>query len=259
MFATQRLQTAEPAHHDVAGLATCEFVQMNAPRRVLPLLVASLMLCGMPATAEEPKRAAQPHQVATAEVLARLEDGNRRYMAGKLMHPRQDARRRAELATEQHPFAIVLGCSDSRTSPEVLFDQGLGDLFVVRVAGNVLNDQILGSIEYAVEHLGTQVVVVLGHERCGAVKATKETLAAKAEAPPHINSLVSAIRPAVEAAPGADVEAMTHANIRYVVQGLRSSAPTLKGKVDAREIAVVGAYYDLDTGKVVFLKDSQAE
>ena len=193
------------------------------------------------------------------EVLGRLEDGNRRYMAGKLVHPRQDARRRAELATEQRPFAIVLGCSDSRTSPEVVFDQGLGDLFVVRVAGNVLNDHILGSIEYAVEHLGARVVVVLGHERCGAVKATKEMLAAKTEAPPHINSLVSAIRPAVESAPGADLESMIHANIRYVVQGLRSSAPSLRGKADAREIAVVGAYYDLDTGKVVFLSDSQAE
>ncbi len=232
---------------------------MNAPRLVLRLLVASLMLCGIPATAEEPKRATQPPQVAIAEALARLEVGNRRYMAGKLIHPRQDAKRRAETANEQRPFAIVLGCADSRTSPEVLFDQGLGDLFVVQVAGHVLSDPILGSIEYAVEHLGARAVVVLGHERCGAVKATKESLAAKAEAPPHINSLVSAIRPAVEAAPGADLEAMTHANIQYVVQGLRSSAPTLKRKADALEIAVVGAYYDLDTGKVAFLEDAQDE
>ena len=259
MSATRRLQTAGPTHHYAAALATCEYTQMSIPRQVLPLLAVSLMLCGNPATAKESKRAAPPPPIATAEVLGRLEAGNRRHVAGKLMHPRQDARRRAELATEQRPYAIVLGCSDSRTSPEVLFDQGLGDLFVVRVAGNVLNDQILGSIEYAVEHLGAKAVVVLGHERCGAVKATKETLAAKAEAPPHINSLVSAIRPAVEAAPGADLEAMTHANIRYVVQGLRSSAPSLKAKVDAREIAVVGAYYDLDTGKVHFPNDSQAE
>lgn len=232
---------------------------MSSPGLVLPLLVASLMLCGTPATADESKRTAQPPKAVIADALARLEAGNRRYMAGKPMHPRQDAKRRAELATNQRPFAIVLGCSDSRTSPEVLLDQGLGDLFVVRVAGNVLNDHILGSIEYAVEHLGAQVVVVLGHERCGAVKATKETLAAKAEAPAHINSLVNAIRPVVEAAPGSDLETTIHANIRYVVQGLRSSAPTLKGRTDAREIAVVGAYYDLDTGKVDFLEDAKAQ
>lgn len=259
MSAPKQLQTAERMHPDMTDSVACEFVQKHRPRLALAFLAASLMLCGRPAAAEALARPAQPPQVVIGEALERLEAGNRRYTTGKLLHPRQNARRRSELATEQHPFAIVLGCADSRTSPEVLFDQGLGDLFVVRVAGNVLNDHILGSIEYAVEHLGARLVVVLGHERCGAVRAARDMVAAKTEAPPHINSLVHAIRPAVEAVPGSDLEAMTHANIRSVVQGLRSSAPTLKGKVDSREITVTGAYYDLDTGKVTFLETAQAE
>ena len=224
-------------------------------------LLASLLLCALPAISNEPRHDREHPKVAAADAFARLEDGNQRYVAAEssCLHDRQDAKRRVDLATDQHPFAVILGCADSRTSPELLFDQGLGDLFVVRVAGNVLNDHVLGSIEYAVEHLGARIVVVLGHERCGAVKATRDILATKAEAPPHINSLVSAIRPAVEAAPGTDLEVMIHANIRYVVQGLRSSAPTLKRKADALAIAVVGAYYDLDTGRVSFLEELQDE
>ena len=131
------------------------------------------------ATAQHPADSAPT--VSGPEALARLKAGNQRFVASKLQHPRQDGKRRGELATSQHPFAIVLGCADSRTSPEVVFDQGLGDLFVLRVAGNVLNDETLGSIEYAVAHLGTPLILVLGHERCGAVKAAKETIAAKGE------------------------------------------------------------------------------
>ncbi len=166
-------------------------------------------------------------------------------------------KRRAELATGQRPFAIVLGCADSRTSPEVLFDQGLGDLFVVRVAGNVLDDHVLASIEYAVDHLGAQLIVVLGHQRCGAVQAAKETLEAKAEAPAHINSLVAAIKPAVEATRGADVETTIKANTENVVQSLRSSEPVLKKEVEAGAITVLGAYYDLDTGAVAFTEEKK--
>jgi carbonic anhydrase len=159
--------------------------------------------------------------------------------------------------TGQRPFAIVLGCADSRTSPEVLFDQGLGDLFVVRVAGNILNDHVLGSIEYAVEHLGAQLIVVLGHQHCGAVQAAKETLDSKAEAPAHLNSLVTAIQPAVEATRGADLEATIKANIENVVQSLRSSEPVLKKEVKAGAITVLGAYYDLGTGAVAFTEEKK--
>jgi carbonic anhydrase len=165
------------------------------------------------------------------------------------------AKRRAELTKSQHPFAIILGCSDSRVPPELVFDQGLGDLFVARVAGNVIDDHSLGSIEYAVDHLGARLIVVLGHQRCGAVKAAKETIAAKTEAPAHIQSLVTAIQPAVEATAKGDLEATVEANVKNVTQALRSSAPLLKPKVDSGELKVVGAYYSLDTGSVAFMDE----
>ncbi|MGH8099713.1 MAG: carbonic anhydrase, partial [Chthoniobacterales bacterium] len=139
----------------------------------------------------------------------------------------------------------------------VLFDQGLGDLFVVRVAGNVLDDHALASIEYAVEHLGARLIVVLGHKRCGAVQAAKETLDSKAEAPAHINSLVTAIQPAVEATRGADLEATVKANVENVAQSLRSSQPVLKKTVEAGATEVVGGYYDLDSGTVAFTEEKK--
>jgi carbonic anhydrase len=230
---------------------------MNKYYFVRSLLIASLFLGTQFALADPTQHAEQPAKVAPAEALARLKAGNQRFIAGKLQHPHQNPKRRTELATGQRPFAIVLGCADSRTSPEVLFDQGLGDLFVIRVAGNILDDHALGSIEYAVDHLGAQLIVVLGHQRCGAVQAAKETLDSKAEAPAHINSIVAAIQPAVEATRGADVEATIKANTDNVVQSLRSSEPVLKKEVEAGAITVLGAYYDLDTGAVAFTEEKK--
>src|SRR6266404_4676155 len=224
-------------------------------RLTLSLLIVGLFLGSGSAFTETPKHADQPPAVAPADALARLKAGNQRFVTGKLQHPRQGTKRRTELATGQRPFAIVLGCADSRTPPEVLFDQGLGDLFVVRVAGNVLDDHVLASIEYAVDHLGARLIVVLGHKRCGAIQAAKETLDSKAEAPAHINSLVTAIQPAVEATRGADLEATIKANTDNVVQSLRSSEPVLKKEVEAGAITVLGAYYDLDTGAVAFSEE----
>jgi carbonic anhydrase len=206
--------------------------------------------------AKEPEHPAGPPSIAPAEALERLKAGNQHFVASKLEHPRQTAKRRTELADSQHPFAVVLACADSRTSPELVFDQGLGDVFVVRVAGNVLNDETVGSIEYAIEHLGTRLIVVLGHERCGAIKAARETIAAKGEAPGHIQSLVRAIAPAVEATAGADGEATAKANELNVAKALRESAPILKEMVEKGTISVVAAHYDLDTGAVEFLKDA---
>ena len=163
--------------------------------------------------------------------------------------------RRTELAKTQHPFAAIVSCSDSRVPPEIVFDQGLGDLFVVRVAGNVINDEGLGSIEYAVDHLGTRLILVLGHQRCGAVDAAKQTIAAKGKAPGHIQSLVTAIKPAVEATAKDDLETTIKANVKNVVQALRSSTPILKAEVDSGKIQVVGGYYSLDTGAVTFLDE----
>jgi len=230
---------------------------MNKRYFALSLLIASLFFASRSAITETPEHAEKSAKVAAADALARLKAGNQRFIAGKLQHPHQDSKRRAELATSQRPFAIVLGCADSRTSPEVLFDQGLGDLFVVRVAGNILDNHVLGSIEYAVDHLGAQLIIVLGHQRCGAIQAAKETLDSKAEAPAHINSIVTAIQPAVEATRGADVEATVKANVENVVQSLRSSEPVLKKEVEAGAITVAGAYYNLDTGAVAFTKEKK--
>jgi carbonic anhydrase len=222
------------------------------------LLLVSML--GMPALAFSGQAVSDPHGSAAREpgspsaqeALARLESGNERYSSGQPQHPRQDSKRRAELATRQHPFAVVLGCADSRTSPEVLFDQGLGDLFVIRVAGNVVDDHVLASMEYAVEHLGTPLIVVLGHERCGAVKAAVETAASKGRAPGHIASLVAAIQPAVGAVPPGDAEEACRRNIANVVQAVRTSEPMLHPLIASGQVQVTGAYYDLDTGRVSF-------
>jgi carbonic anhydrase len=211
-------------------------------------------------TTVNPARAADPAHpeqliVTPAEAISRLKDGNGRYTNGNQQHPRQSATQRVELANSQHPFAVVVGCADSRVPPEIVFDQGLGDLFVLRVAGNVIDDHSLGSTEYAVDHLGVRLIVVLGHQSCGAVKAAKETIAAKGKAPAHIQSLVTAITPAVEATVHDDLEATVKANVKDVVQALRSSTPVLKPKVDSGDVRVVGAYYNLDTGAVTFLDE----
>jgi carbonic anhydrase len=220
----------------------------------LLLITASLRVGSQFAGAADPAHADKPN-VAPAEAISKLKEGNKRYTGGNQQHPRQATDQRAELTKGQHPFAIVIGCADSRVPPEIVFDQGLGDLFVLRVAGNVIDDHSLGSIEYAVDHFGTRLVVVLGHQNCGAVTAAKETIAAKGKAPGHIQSLVTAIRPAVEATLNRDLEATIKANVKHVVEALRSSTPVLKPKVDSGELRVVGADYSLDTGAVSFLDE----
>jgi carbonic anhydrase len=218
------------------------------------LVAVSLLAASQFALAADPGHPEQP-TVAPAEAISKLKEGNGRYAGGNLQHPGQTTERRAELAKTQHPFATVVSCSDSRVPPEIVFDQGLGDLFVVRVAGNVIDDHGLGSIEYSVDHLGVRLIVVLGHQTCGAVQAARETIAAKSKAPGHIQSLVTAIRPAVEATAKDDLEATIKANVNDVVRALRSSTPILKAKVDSGDVRVIGGYYSLDTGAVSFLDE----
>jgi carbonic anhydrase len=222
----------------------------------LATCVALVSLIGMNqfVRGADPAHSNQP-SVAPAEAISKLKEGNSRYTSGSLQHPGQTTERRTELAKTQHPFAAIVCCSDSRVPPEIVFDQGLGDLFIVRVAGNVINDEGLGSIEYTVDHLGTRLILVLGHQRCGAVDAARATIAAKGKAPGHIESLVTAIKPAVEATAKEDLDATIKANVKNVVQALRSSTPILKTKVDSGEIQVVGGYYSLDTGGVTFLDE----
>ena len=187
------------------------------------------------------------------EALARLLEGNRRFVANKVFHPNESPAARAKLANNQNPFAIILGCADSRVPPEVVFDFGLGDLFVVRVAGNIVEDAGVGSMEYAVEHLGTPLIVVLGHERCGAVKAAIGAVDAGDEGPGRIAELVRKLKPAVDAAkatPGDRAENTMRENVRRMVKELAGLEPILKEKVEEGKLKVVGARYDLDSGVV---------
>src|SRR5216110_1831027 len=217
-------------------------------------IAAGLLSANQFAQAADP---AHPDQqaVAPAEAISKLKEGNGRYTSGNLQHPGQTSERRAELTKDQHPFAVIVSCSDSRAPPEIVFDQGLGDLFIVRVAGNVINDEGLGSIEYSVDHLGARLILVLGHQSCGAVKAARETVAAKAKAPGHIESFITPIKPAVESTLNGDLDATIKANVKNVVQALRSSTPILKTKVDSGNVEVIGGYYSLDTGAVTFLDE----
>ena len=184
--------------------------------------------------------------VSADEALNRLKAGNERFANNKVSAGKPVAARRAETAQAQHPFAIIVACADSRTAPEIVFDQNIGDLFVIRTAGNLVDDYALGSIEYAVEHLGTRLIVVLGHQRCGAVTAA----VASASAPGHINSLVRDIQPAVAAIRGKEGDALTnaiHENDAEVAAKIRKEAEL--GEL-AAQVRVVEGYYDLDTGKV---------
>jgi len=199
--------------------------------------------------------AADSVQISSAAARKRLIAGNGRYVAGEPLRIDHSARREA-VAPAQMPFAIVLGCSDSRVPPELLFDQGLGDIFTVRVAGNIADDVAIGSMEYAVEHFATPLIVVLGHERCGAVAATVDAVTAGATPPPHIASLVAAIRPAVEASKGMSGNAVENAitmHIRRTVDALASSGPVLAEAVGQGRLRIVGAEYRLATGRVDFL------
>jgi len=185
--------------------------------------------------------------------LQKLIDGNKRYVAGKQVYPNQSAEHRVEVAQAPHPFAVILSCSDSRVPPEIIFDQGIGDLFVIRVAGNLLNKEITGSIEYAVEYFGTRLIVVMGHTKCGAVTAAIQN----GDFPGLINSLVNAIRPAVEKAksiPGDLLNNTVNENINMVVGKLKSIAPVLNTLYGKGELEIIGACYDVEDGKVVFYK-----
>lgn len=207
------------------------------------------MLCAGSTFANETQ-----NTVPAAEALKRLQQGNQRFTQAKLAHPHQDAQTRQQLAQAQHPFAIVVCCSDSREVPELIFDQGLGDLFVIRLAGNIIDDAALGSIEYAAAHLGCELVLVLGHERCGAVKATIE---GKGHAEGHINGICEAIHPAVEQAKKQDggtlLDNSIKANALQSLQQIKTSQPIIAPLIAKGKLQVKAAVYDLDDGKVSLL------
>lgn len=194
--------------------------------------------------------------VTAAAALGRLREGNARFAAnvrspGSLL----SAERRAALAVAQEPFAIVLGCSDSRVPVEIVFDQGPGDLFVIRVAGNIVAPSLIGSVEFAADRFGTRLVVVLGHSSCGAIAATLEELRRpSANQSPNLRAIVDRIRPAVESI-GDEREAM-RANILASVEQLRHGSRIIEGLVAADGLVVVGAWYELESGLVRFLEET---
>ena len=204
--------------------------------------------------------------VSALDALARLREGNARFVAGVTRLAELTHSRRAALTTEQQPFAIVLGCSDSRVPAELIFDQGLGDLFVIRVAGNIVAPSQVGSVEFAAERFGTRLVVVLGHTQCGAVLATLEAVTSRSSNSPNVRSIVERIRPAVETliATGlrADDELLlreaVRANVRASADHLRHGSALLEQLIQEERLLVVGAEYSLETGEVDFFNGASA-
>ncbi|KAF3891229.1 MULTISPECIES: carbonic anhydrase [Nostocales] len=190
-----------------------------------------------------------PHPVTATEALKRLLEGNQRFVDQKRKYPDQSLKHVQSLAKGQYPFAAVLGCADSRVPTEIIFDQGLGNLFVVRVAGNVASDMAIGSLEYATSVLGSQLIVVLGHKKCGAVMAALQ----EKPAPGRINYIVREIRPAIARArltEGDVGENAIAANIKYQAEKLQSQSTILANLIQKGKLQVVGACYDINTGRV---------
>jgi carbonic anhydrase len=203
--------------------------------------------------------------ISASDSLDRLREGNRRFVSDvRGQNTPTDRAQRIELVDGQEPFAIILGCSDSRVPAEIVFDQGLGDLFVIRVAGNIVAPSQIGSVEFAAEQFGTRLVVVLGHSMCGAILATLEELERPTESrSPNLRSIVDRVRPSVEALLETDlrkdsdalVRHAVRANIRASVNQLRHGSQILEQLIQRDELVVVGAEYSLETGVVDFLDD----
>jgi carbonic anhydrase len=199
--------------------------------------------------------------ISPTEALQRLRDGNRRFVAGEFGNSESISQaRRAELVGGQNPFAAIVACSDSRVPVELLFDQGLGDLFVVRVAGNVVAPSQIGSVEFAAANLGTRLVVVLGHSNCGAVDAALKSLKnAASNASPHLQTIIDGIRPALEPLVSAQDQVTLReavaANVHQSVAQLREESDVLKELNRSGDIMIVGAKYSIETGEVRFFDD----
>ena len=212
-------------------------------------------------TAVSPAHAAEPSSPTPAEALARLKDGNARFVAGRSQAVPMDAPRRNELLASQHPFAIVLSCADSRVPPELVFNVGLGDLFVIRTAGEVADRAVLASVEYAVEHLHTPLLLVMGHQSCGAVQAASEPHTGSLG--PNLDYLVHEIEPAVARTAAVPADARMKAaimeNIEQVIHESLTRSAILKHAVQDGHLQMVGGFYELATGTVTFTKPTTAD
>jgi carbonic anhydrase len=211
------------------------------------------VLCALLLASSAVASTAPATKMPTADaVLAELNAGNQRHVKAAYKHPHETTTRRQELTSGQSPHAVVLACADSRVAPEIVFDQGLGDLFTIRVAGNIAPDAEVASMEYAVEHLHTPLIVVMGHQSCGAVGAA----IAGGDAPGHLPTLIDALKPAVDEAKTMKGDVSDNAiriNVEHVVDQLRSSKPILAEAVDSGKLRIVGAVYSLKTGAVTWL------
>ncbi|MEO5823890.1 MAG: carbonic anhydrase [Vicinamibacteraceae bacterium] len=221
-------------------------------RMTLGFLAAGAFLQAVPVGASTGPAPA----VSPAQALQRLKDGNERFVSDVTADLRIDATRRAELLAGQAPYALVLSCADSRVPPELVFNTGLGDLFVVRSAGEVLDRSIVASLEYGAEHLKSPLLVVMGHEFCGAVKAAKDRKPGAASMGPNLDFLLKQIQPAVARADKAifdePLRAAVLANVELVVAELQVKSPILHTLVERGRLQIVGAFYELSTGRVSF-------
>ncbi len=224
------------------------------------LLRAAGLAAGLAATAKTGARGAEDPPRDPDAVLARLLEGNRRFMAGQTsLLTRRRPQDFASLAEGQAPSAVIVACADSRVAPELIFDQGIGDLFVVRVAGNIVTGAgpvVKGSVEYAVAELGCRLIMVVGHSQCGAVKAAMAHIDSNDALPGSIGGLVEVIKPAVTAAaglPGDRLENTIRANVRKCVDTISGLAPILSRAVASGTLKVVGAVYELKSGRVDLL------
>ncbi|MBD2568587.1 carbonic anhydrase [Anabaena lutea] len=213
---------------------------------------STILLKGEPAIADNPPTSVKPQPISPDAALKSLVAGNQRFVEGKRLNPHQSKSRLQETALAQYPFAAILGCADSRVPAEIVFDQGLGDLFVVRVAGNVVSPTAIGSLEFSTAVLGAQLIVVLGHAKCGAVAA-----AIKGDPlPGRIGTFVEEIKPAVESVrnkTGNLEENSIIANVQYQAQNLAESSTILSGLIKEGKLKIVGGRYDLATGKVTIV------
>lgn len=226
-------------------------------RRAAIGIMGAISLLGMSAAVRAAQLQPPPkpgNALSPDQAIKRLMEGNKRYSSGKTQN-RSFASTRAALAGGQNPYACILSCADSRVSPEFCFDEERGDLFVTRVAGNYVTHDILASLEYGVAVLHSPLIMVLGHTRCGAVSATVSALEKQAEFPGHIQTIVTTLMPAARAAAakkhtGTLIEASTIENIKQNVQRLQKATPILSNAVQSGKLKVVGALYDLETGRV---------
>ncbi|MFM2060505.1 MAG: hypothetical protein RLZZ507_175 [Cyanobacteriota bacterium] len=220
----------------IGGITACNGIITNRPEITIP------------------ETNPNPNPVSANEAQRRLIEGNRRFVNQNRRYPNQSKRRLQSVSQTQYPYAAILGCADSRVPPEMVFDQGLGDLFVVRIAGNIASDEVIGSLEYSAAILGTQLIVVLGHKNCGAVAA-----AIKNEpVPGNIGTVVDGIKPTLNqnqqrTSDTNDDENAVIRNIQFQSEKLQRNSSVLSKLISAGRLTIVGAFYDINTGRVNFI------